>query len=76
MFYLVQEFSKGKKVIVSWIFLKKGHLKGVPDGILSVVKREIQDIVATYSNLCYQGSAGKWLAKSSTFGYNECLIYW
>ena len=33
MFYLVQEFLKDKKVIVSWIFLKKGHLKGVPDGI-------------------------------------------
>ena len=29
MFYLVQEFSEDKKVIVSWIFLKKGHLKGV-----------------------------------------------
>ena len=58
MFYLVQEFSKDKKVIFYWIFLKKGHLKGVPDGIWANVKREIQDIVATYSNLCYQGSAG------------------
>ena len=46
MLYLIREFSKEKKLRVTWIFTETGHGKGPMDGVGAVVKTAITNTIA------------------------------
>ena len=46
VFWMIEQFSKNNQAVLKWIYLETGYSKGIPNGIVAVVKRAISDIIA------------------------------
>ena len=45
IFYLIHQFAEEYNVTLHWIYLEAGHGKGIPNGIGTVVKQAIQNVI-------------------------------
>jgi hypothetical protein len=44
IFYLLQKYAEENDINVDWIYLEKGHGKGISDGISATVKNAISNL--------------------------------